>query len=137
MDGHKIREDIAETGAAFQKIGGLLAKNLPKNWQKAVYGFFLTDDGEPHYQLWADDGGEDYRNLMEDYWEDDEFLDETEALEEVCLALHKACAAAKDDWREMTFTLRADGNFSVDFGYDAIRTLDSGFVMDWQSRCLC
>lgn len=138
MNTRKTRENSVDVQAALQKIGSLIAGILPPGWKKVVYGFFLTGgERTTHQQIWVVLGGDDdYTNLMQSYWDDDDFLDTMEALSEACDAFQKLCADACDPWSEMSLSLFPDGRFTVDFDYDEIRDFSSHFVMEWQSRFL-
>lgn len=131
-----IRENKAELQSAIQKIGNMLAQSIPYQWEKVVYGFFVSgEEGFTHQHIWCMmDGEDDYVNLMEDLWEDDDFLDAMEDTEKCTANLHKLCADAHDDWSEMTMILYSTGTFSLDFKYEKIPSLSSMYIADWQSR---
>ena len=133
-----IREDRRQLQQLLADIGQTAAALAPKDWTRAVVGYFLEGESEiPHQQihiLSMED--EDYVDIMEAAWDCDDYDEAIIDMEELCRKLRKLCAAAGDRWSSMTFSLTRNGLFNVDYSYDPIGDYDTRFILEWQSRYL-
>ena len=50
---------------------------------------------------------------------------------------YSLCEEVKDSpGHRLAMSLRENGSYNADYGYDAIENYDSRFIMDWQSKYL-
>ena len=131
-----VREDKEKMQALLTEIAGALMKILPENWDRVTVGYFLTgEDRTSRMQVIASAGREE-TDLMEKAWKQRSMRGSLRAAEDAAHRLHEHCAAAGDDWSEMTFVLKRSGDFTTDYRYEPIAAYDGAFILDWQSRAL-
>ncbi len=134
----QIRENKAQLQRILQRIGQTIVNAAPKDWTYAVVGWFLEGASEIEHQqvhIWSMQE-DDYIDIMEAAWDCDEYDEPLLELGELCADLRKCCAAAGDRWTGMTFCLRRNGSFRVEYSYDPIEVYDAHFIRDWQSQYL-
>lgn len=133
-----IRENRQKLQELLADIGQTAVALAPKNWIRAVIGYFLEGEEEiSHQQIHISSmDEEDYVDIMELAWDCDEYDEAILDMGELCQALRKLCADAGDRWTGMTFTLTRNGAFHVDYSYEPIDTYDAAFIMGWQSQYL-
>lgn len=133
-----IREDRKQLQTLLADIGQTVAALAPKDWTRAVVGYFLEGENEiSHQQIHIFSMQEDdYVDIMEMAWDNDDYDEAIIDMEELCRKLHRLCAEAGDRWSSMTFCLTRNGLFNVDYSYDPIEDYDARFILQWQSRFL-
>lgn len=133
-----IRENKQKIQELLADIGQATFSMAPKDWTRAVVGYFLEGENEiPHQQIHIFSRAEDdYVDMMEKSWECDDYDDVILDLGIMCRKLHELCAEAGDGWQMMTFQLSRNGRFNVDYSYDPIEDYDARFILGWQGRYL-
>ena len=133
-----VRENRQELQAAIQALGNAAAGILPRVWERVVVGYFIAGEKKiSHLQFHAITASSgDYVDLMDASWNSDEFDDAVVEIQQCCKAIRRICCAAKDCWTAMTFSMTANGEFNIDYAYDAIGAYDPSFILSWQSQHL-
>lgn len=132
-----IRENKQELNCIMQKIGNKILPVLDENWEKVVVGYFIEGNGVTHFQFFVlNSYADDYSDLVKASWDTDLYDDAIVDLEDLCKELYNLCNAVNDSWTLFTYVLEGDGSYNADYGYDAIESYDSRFIMDWQSKYL-
>lgn len=134
----RIRVNQEALQPLFDAIGRKAVEMVPGRWYQMVLGYFI-EQGErlPSQQFLVQMAGEDdYQDMMEEAWNNFDLVDGIADLGDLFCQVHDLCAAAGDDWSEMTFVLNGNLEFHVDFRYDPIAKCDRLFLLDWQSRYL-
>ncbi|MCD7892203.1 MAG: DUF600 family protein [Erysipelotrichaceae bacterium] len=134
-----IKEDKEKMNQFYKNLAFYVNNALPEHWYHVIIGSFyymvddnLMDSYQIYYQMKR---GDDYLNLLEEFWNgvDDGRED---ALDEVSLLLsdmHDYCKDCGDDYTEMTFDFKVNGEYSVDYSYDEI-AFDSTYLDLWQAN---
>lgn len=133
-----IKENSQELDRLIKKIAEKVAGIMPQDWSRVAAGYFLVGEaGVGHQQIVALCGAEEeYRDLMEESWDDFDLQDAALEIKELFEQLHDLCGKAGDDWVEATLSVKRNGSLKMDFIYEAIREYDNFFVDDWRSRYL-
>lgn len=132
-----IREDKKKMNRLMQKIGNAILSVLNESWERAVVGYFIEISGVTHLQFFElDTNDDDYCDLVKRSWDMDQYDDAIVEIEELCKELHNLCAAVNDFWTSFSYVLECDGTFNAEYGYDAIESYDSRFIMNWESKYL-
>ena len=135
---NQIHEDPKRLQQFYERIGTLLISLMPDTWDLVVMGYFLEgEDRVPHQQILYDAAGNgDYIDLMEQTWDNEDLEEGVLDLGDTCARMQEYCRSCGDDWQSMTIRLQPDGNFSVQYDYNAIDFYDTRYIQDWQSRSL-
>ena len=132
-----IRENKQELNNIMQKIGNTILPVLDENWEKIVVGYFIEGNGVTHLQFFVlNTDADDYSDLVKLSWDTDRYDDAIVDLEDIFKELHTLCENVNDSWTTFTYVLEGDGSYNANYGYDAIESYDSRFIMDWQSKYL-
>ncbi len=133
-----IRENSQELDSLIRKIAEKAVGIMPRGWRLAAVGYFLVgEELLDHQQIAALCGAdEEYRDLMEESWDDFDLQDAALEIKELFEQLHELCGRAGDNWMEATLVVKGNGSFKMDFVYEAIREYDNFFIDDWRSRYL-
>lgn len=132
-----IRENKQDLNCMMQKIGNTILPVLDENWEKAVLGYFVEDNGVTHLQFFVlNTDADDYSDLVKLSWDTEQYDDAIVDLEGLCKELRILCEEVNDSWTSLTYVLERDGSYNADYEYDVIENYDSRFIMDWQSKYL-
>lgn len=135
---NNIREDKKVIQGIVQALGNTIVSVLPDSWSKVVLGYFVVGDSQvSHLQFHVITAvSDDYVDLMEESWDSDEFDDAIIEVQRLCREMRNICAESMDRWTALTFSMRADGSFDIDYSYDEIADYDAQFILKWQSQYL-
>lgn len=131
------KENRNEMNQLIQNIGNAVFSVREPNWEKSVVGYFIESSGISHLQFFElDADNEDYINLMELSWESDRYDNAIVDIEENCEKLHEFCSMSRDAWTSISFSVESNGAYNIDYGYEPIKTYDSQYILQWQSKYL-
>jgi hypothetical protein len=115
----------------YDRISSMFDRYLPRGNRKAVLGFFyISRSPVPVMKLYFQPENEaNYKDYVSS-----EYSDQLYEAFDLCEELFFLMRKASDKWTSFTFARSASGLFSAKFGYDAIRTVDHRFLLNWKSE---
>ena len=135
------KENQDKMNKYFKDLAFHLNNALPENWYHVVLGSFyyikedhLMDNYQIYYQY---SPGDDYLDLLKEFWEGTEDDLREDSIDEVSLILqdiHDYCKKCEDDWREMTFDFYVNGHYDVNFQYDDIDDFNEFYINMWHAE---
>ncbi len=114
-----------------QGIFSIIARRLPKKWQRVV---FRTSYGDDAYSMeyYAQKAGGVFVQCFEmPGVREDDLLNDFVAMDKI-IEGYRHSLGAKDLWWRMTLVVDADGTFKVDYDYDQVEETDDV----WESKYL-
>lgn len=134
-----IKENQNKMNQYFHDLAFHLNNALKENWYHVILGsfYYSIEEEMKNYQIYYQNHpGDDYRNLLEEFWEGTKDELREESLDEVTFLLqdiHDYCQENGDNWSAMTFDFYVNGDFHVDFKYDEISCFDDHYMNMWQA----
>lgn len=134
-----IKEDKEKMNQFYKDLAFHVNNALPEHWYHVIIGSFyykVDDNDMDSYQIYYQmKPGDDYLNLLEDFWRGVDDVNREDALDEVSLLLqdmHDYCQDHGDDYTEMTFDFKVNGEYMVKYDYETI-DFDSAYLDQWQA----
>jgi len=131
-------ENKYELQKYFVKIANILNKSIIEQWNHILLGMFIyqinQEENKSIQCFYQNKIGEDYKDIQEVFWNDDEGEEYFDDLVILLNDFHDFCKNYCDNWKIMTFELFNDGNYSVNFGYDVDYNYGTVYLEKWKSK---
>jgi len=114
-----VKENKQKLSELYNRMANQLAAELPDGWTHFCLGYCVSTSGEDDMMIFVtDDGGENWRDFMDDVFEADDIMFGVFDCKESCQELYELCKKVGDRWSHFTLMVDDTGHFDATFKYE-------------------